>query len=224
MYAYDFRTMSSQKNRSAALLRFAITIGCLIVIWELIRIIAIYLLDIPSFFFPNTYKILIDLNSALTELEVVYSLATTFLRILICTGIVALISLMVGVFLGVKNKLYYFLRPIWDILRSIPPSTLFPVFLIVFGIGVLSKMVIAVYFSTLILSLSIADSVKAVFEGEINVWKQIGVSRKNQIRFFFLPQVLYALFSSLRVVASIIVALLVITEMYLFNFNLFEIV
>lgn len=187
----------------------------LTLLWESVRFIGISVFDIADFYFPDTLVLVSSIIKLLRTEDLILCVIITFFRILLCIVAVSLIGLIVGIGLGIKSRLYVLLRPVWDFLRSIPPSTLFPIFLILFGIGLATKLVLAIYFASLMLSLSIADAVRSVFDKEINVWKQMGISARSQIWYFLLPQIIYALFSSMRIVASIVVALLIITEMYL---------
>lgn len=140
--------------------------------------------------------------------------ASTFAKIALAFLIVTLSSLFLGYFFAVHKKLYTYLRPFWDFMRSIPPATLFPIFLIIFGLGDLTKVVIGIYFATLILTLNIADSFQSALDKKNEVWKNMNIKKRDIFRFYLLPQIISYMVSGLRVTGSLIVALIVIAEMY----------
>ena len=128
---------------------------------------------------------------------------------------VTIISIPVAYFISKKKHLYSLIRPAWDFFRSIPPAMLFPIFIVIIGIGDSTKIVIAVYFTFLILSLNLSDSFMTIFNEDNQIWKLIEINSKDRFKYQIFPQILDSFFSNLRIVGSIIIALVVISEMYI---------
>jgi len=197
-----------------SLIKILITILLIITCWEIIRFCSIQLFQVQPLFFPSTGKILKTLYDSFFDSSFWFPLWNTLIKIIISFFTVIILSLIIGTFLGYKTKVYIYTRPFWDFLRSIPPATLFPIFLVLIGLGDSTKIIIAIYFATLILSLNIADSLRHVIESQNNVWGNMGINKTDILRFYLIPQIISYLFSGLRITGSLIVALIVIAEMY----------
>lgn len=186
-----------------------------IFLWEFARLLAIKVLGVSDFFLPNSLIIAKSFISLFNKASTFISIFTTLFRVIIILAFVTIFSVCIGFFLGRNHSIYRALRPAWDFCRSIPPSSLFPVFLIIFGIGATTKVIIAIYFGTLLLSLNMADAMFAIDREREYTWLFNGVEKSKIYRYLILPELAAQLFSGMRVVASIIVSLVIITEMYL---------
>lgn len=194
--------------------RFSFTIISIVLFWEVIRFFCIILFGIQKVFFPSTIEILHTLYNYLFDVNFWIPFGSTFVKIIISFLVVIILSLAIGTLLGYKSKVYSLSRPLWDFLRSIPPATLFPIFLILIGLGDSTKVIIAIYFATLILSLNIADSLRHAIDNQNNIWENMKINKNDILRFYLIPQIINYLFSGLRITGSLIVALIVIAEMY----------
>ncbi len=166
-------------------------------------------------FFPNTIKILKTFFSLFSKINSWSPIINTFLKSLISLILVTIISIPLALFISKKRKVYNLIRPAWDFFRSIPPAMLFPLFIVIIGIEDPTKVIIAVYFSFLILSLNLSDSLCQFFSNESLIWKRMGISSRDRFLYQIFPQLLDSFFSNLRIIGSIIIALVVIAEMYI---------
>ncbi|MDR1182502.1 MAG: ABC transporter permease subunit [Bacteroidales bacterium] len=194
--------------------RFLFAIILIVLFWEVLRFFCIRLFDIQKVFFPSTSEILNTLYNYLLDINFWIPFGNTLVKITISFLVVLMLSFAIGTFLGYKSKVYSLFRPFWDFLRSIPPATLFPIFLILIGLGDSTKVIIAIYFATLILSLNIADSLRHVIDNQNNIWENMKINKNDIFKFYLIPQIINYLFSGLRITGSLIVALIVIAEMY----------
>jgi NitT/TauT family transport system permease protein len=184
-------------------------------LWELIRIILVNLFGNQELFFPSSFKIIGTFFNLFIKLDGWLPILNTFLKSFISLLLVTIISIPVAYFISKKKQLYALMRPAWDFFRSIPPAMLFPLFLVIIGIGDSTKIVIAVYFSFLILSLNLSDSFIAIFNEDNQIWKIMEINSTDRFKYQIFPQILDSFFSNLRIVGSIIIALIVISEMYI---------
>ena len=184
-------------------------------VWEILRLILINLFGTPEFFLPSSLKIFNFIWLLSKSTQFIFVFFTTLSRIIFVLFIVSALSIIIGTLLGKSKKLYSFLRPLWDFLRSIPPSSLFPIFLLLFGIAVQSKIIISIYFATLVLTLSVADSVISMNVEDEYIWKKMKFKKIDIFMHVIIPKLLNQFFSALRIVGSLIIALIIITEMYI---------
>lgn len=97
---------------------------------------------VASFFeFFSSWLIMVDL------LNTVYK---TFAGL----GMGLILGLPLGIFLGSSEKIYKYLSFWIDWLRSIPPPALIPLFLLLFGMGDISKIALSAFLSTLIITVN----------------------------------------------------------------------
>ena len=60
-------------------------------------------------------------------------------------GIAAAIAIPLGIFLGASEKLYRSVEFVVDFFRSTPASAMFPLFLVLFGVGDKTKISVAAF-------------------------------------------------------------------------------
>jgi ABC-type nitrate/sulfonate/bicarbonate transport system permease component len=207
--------MSKINIKQNFLFRFVAFIISLFFFWEVVRGFAVHVLNKPSFYFPSCALIVKSLIVLFLSSKSLLNVLLSVSNILISFACVTFLSILIGLIIGRNDIIYNLLRPTWDFLRSIPPSTLFFIFIFIFGIGVFVKISITVYYSTLILSLYIADAFHNIESLKNRAWHYIGFRKKTIIFYVYIPQVLAQLFSGLRVVSSMLIALTLIAEMYL---------
>ena len=191
------------------------SIALIIGLWEFLRFILINFFGNQNLFFPSSKEILKTFVFLFIKIDTWLPIINTFLKSFVSLILVTLLSIPFALFLSKKKKVYNIIRPAWDFFRSIPPAMLFPLFIVIVGIGDTTKVIIAVYFSFLILSLNLTDSFISIFNEESHIWKIMDISLKDRFRYYIFPQILDSFFSNLRIVGSIIIALVVISEMYI---------
>jgi len=193
---------------------FLVSFLIIILLWEILRVIIINFFGSQEMFFPTSKEILTKLLSLFSSFDAWIPIFGTFLKTIIALLFVTFLSVPIALFISKKKRLYSFIRPAWDFFRSIPPAMLFPVFLVVVGIGNPTKVLIAIYFSSLILTLNLSDSFISIFNQESVIWRHMKISKSDIYRYQIFPQMLDSFFSNLRITGSIIIAIIVIAEMY----------
>lgn len=69
----------------------------------------------------------------------------TLYRIAAATGVAAVVAIPLGIVLGSAEKLYRSLEFVIDFFRSTPASAMFPLFLVLFGVGDETKISVAAF-------------------------------------------------------------------------------
>ena len=124
-------------------------------------------------------------------------------------------GLPIGILIGSSNRVYVLLRPPWDFVRSIPPSAVFPMCVLVLGVGTRSKIATTAITATLIYALGVADAAKVASRARRPFCELIGMRTRDWLTRVLLPSAFVNSASSLRVVTSITVAMMIVCEMFL---------
>lgn len=147
--------------------------------------------------------------------KVLPDLWATFYRTLIGFGIATLIGVPIGIILGSSKKLYYSLELVIDFFRSLPATALFPLFLLVFGIGDAAKIAIGIFVCAWII---IVNSAYGVLHSPKTRMKLAQIFKATKLQIFkditffeALPQI----FVGLRLSISIALIVVVVAEMFI---------
>ncbi|OLT48033.1 nitrate ABC transporter permease [Saccharomonospora sp. CUA-673] len=188
-----------------------------LVAWELIALAA------DSFYFPRMTEIL---DAAATEVlfsgpashlflgEAVFGVLVPSLGLALGAWLLAaLAGVIIGTALGRSPWAMDYFGALISFFRSIPPVTLMPVFLILFGLGT-DMRVAAIVFSTLWpIVLNTVDGVRSVDSVKIDTARSLGTPRRYWIGMIVLPAAMPKVFAGLRLSLSIAILLMVVAEM-----------
>ena len=108
-------------------------------------IVASYFFELNRLFLPESGSFFNELLGLVSSGDLLGHLSITFVRVITGVGLACVIGVPMGLLLG-RNKLARKeLTPTIEFLRGIPTSMLFPLFIVLFGLGELSKVLIAFY-------------------------------------------------------------------------------
>lgn len=146
-------------------------------------------------------------------------LLADFLATLRLVGISALIATMfgvpVGIILGVNGTVYRALEFVIDFFRSTPATAMFPLFLLLFGLGDNSKIAVAAFAAWLVIVFNVAYGVLNARRTRILAAKSIKASSwrifSDVVFFETLPQTLIGL----RTAVSIALVVVIVAEMFI---------
>jgi ABC-type nitrate/sulfonate/bicarbonate transport system permease component len=137
-------------------LRFA-GLPIFLIIWQLVvwlRIVDPVLLPGPGPTFAALW------HGLTTGGPLAHDFGHTVGRVLQAILIAIVIGVPVGVMLGVSEKIYQSIEFIVDFFRSTPTSALFPLFLLIFGVGDHSKVYISAFAAGLVIVFNTAYGVR----------------------------------------------------------------
>ncbi|SFA84032.1 ABC-type nitrate/sulfonate/bicarbonate transport system, permease component [Amycolatopsis marina] len=188
----------------------------LVVLWELVTRIA------EDTFFPPPTVILgtgarlwlsgpagqLFLTDTVFE-DIVPSLA----RVLGGWLIAAVIGIGVGVALGRSRTGMDYVGPLFAFARAIPPPTLIPVFLVLFGIGTSMQLATIVFAAVWPILLNTVDGVRSIDRLQHETARSLRTPRHYWIGMVVLPAALPKIFAGLRLSLSIAVILMVVSEL-----------
>jgi len=139
----------------------------------------------------------------------------TLLRTLAAFFIAALLGIPVGIVLGSDKKLYESAEFMIDFFRSTPATAMFPLFLLIFGIGEESKIAVAAFAAWLVIVFNVAYGVMNARPTRLMAARVMGASKfrifKDVMFFESLPQT----FVGLRLGVSYALVVIIVAEMFI---------
>lgn len=141
--------------------------------------------------------------------DIAATISITVTGFLIGSGIGIVAGMVVGEYGKTNQSLLFCL----DFLRSLPATALFPLFLLVFGIGDFSKIAVVVFSVSLIVLLNTTAGVRHQSQLRRQVASTFRVRGLSLLRHVIFPGALPHIFTGLRIGASLSLILVVVSEM-----------
>ncbi len=139
----------------------------------------------------------------------------TVQRTIFATLIAAAIAIPLGIFLGSSEKLYRSVEFVIDFFRSTPASAMFPLFLVLFGVGDKTKISVAAFGAALVILFNVAYGVMNARKTRILAAKVMGASRFRVLTDVMLLESLPQTFIGLRNGVSLALVIVVVAEMFI---------
>lgn len=140
-------------------------------------------------------------------------IAVTVWRTILSFTISALLGVGMGLLMGFNAVIYKSLEFVVDFFRSIPPIALFPLFLLVFGIGEGARVGVPVYGATLVIAVNSVYGILNAPQIRRDVGKVCGLSPMEIFFKISLPDALPQVFVGLRTALSLTLVLTIVVEM-----------
>ncbi|HSD36369.1 MAG TPA: ABC transporter permease [Rhodocyclaceae bacterium] len=123
------------------------------------------------------------------------------------------LAIPLGLLIGWVPRVANFLNPLIEVLRNTAPLALLPVFILLLGIGEVSKVTLVVYSAAWPLLISTIGAVKLVDPLYIKSARTMGATPLQLFRKVILPAALPSIFVGMRLASSSAVLVLVAAEM-----------
>jgi len=141
-------------------------------------------------------------------LKTVYRTAASIL-------IAAVIAIPLGIVLGSSERLYRSLEFVIDFFRSTPASAMFPLFLVLFGVGDETKIAVAAFGAILVILFNVAYGVMNARKTRLLAARVMGASRWRMLFDVMLLESLPQTFVGLRNGVSLALVIIVVAEMFI---------
>jgi NitT/TauT family transport system permease protein len=187
-----------------------IGVVALVAIWWLatqLRLVDPVLLPSPAATFKALWK---GLNGPLGT-----DLAKTIWRTVVSTAIAAVVAIPLGILLGSWERLYRALEFVIDFFRSTPASAMFPLFLVLFGVGDTTKIAVAAFGAALVILFNVAYGVMNARKTRLLAARVMGASRLGVLVDVMLLESLPQTFVGLRNGVSLALVIIVVAEMFI---------
>ncbi len=183
----------------------------LIVLWYLcvfVEIVDPVLLPPPTAAAEALWKGMIE-GSLL--LDFLYTVKRTTYSLLIAS----VIAIPCGVFLGSSVKLYRSVEFVIDFFRSTPASAIFPLFLVIFGVGDETKILVAGFGAALVILFNVSYGVMHARKTRLLAAKVMGASKLRVLTDVLLLESLPQTFIGLRNGVSLALVIVIVAEMFI---------
>jgi ABC-type nitrate/sulfonate/bicarbonate transport system permease component len=183
----------------------------LIILWYLavwLRAVDPVLLPSPTQAFHALWK---GMNGGKLGADFLKTVERTTLATLIAAGL----AIPLGVLLGASEKFYRSVEFVIDFFRSTPASAMFPLFLVVFGVGDKTKISVAAFGAFLVILFNVAYGVMNARKTRLLAAKVMGASRLRVLTDVTLLESLPQTFVGLRNGVSLALVIVVVAEMFI---------
>lgn len=169
----------------------AIFLIALLAAWQFLPV----WLDVPSFIFPPLSEVLAALFDPSATYGYLYNTQVTLIEAMSGLAIGTVLGLVTGVILVEVDVLNRMVYPYIVAIQSIPKVAIAPLFVIWFGFGMTSKIVIVVLLTFFPILLSTMSGIRSVSADHINLFRAHKATRA-QIRWkLLLPSALPSIFT-----------------------------
>lgn len=184
-------------------------IGLALIAWEIVARSGLW----SPLIFPSLVKIGYELGQFLVNSARLHEAWVSLYRALAGFALAAAVGVLVGMLMGRSPFVAGLLDPLFSGTYAVPKLALFPIFILLFGIGSLSKVVLIFLeclYPIVIMTYQGARSVNRVL-----LWsaRNMGASRPQILRRVVIPATAPFIFAGFRVAVPVAMIVVVITEM-----------
>lgn len=183
----------------------------LVLVWY----IAVWLRVVDPVLLPSPTETFRALWKGMSGGELGFDFAKTVWRTIVSTAIAAVIAIPLGIFLGSSEKLYRSVEFVIDFFRSTPASAMFPLFLVLFGVGDKTKISVAAFGALLVILFNVAYGVMNARKTRLLAARVMGASRLRVLLDVMLLESLPQTFVGLRNGVSLALVIIVVAEMFI---------
>jgi NitT/TauT family transport system permease protein len=144
-----------------------------------------------------------------------YDFWRTVERTAYAIAIAAVVAIPIGIALGANERLYRSVEFVIDFFRSTPASAMFPLFLVIFGVGDLTKILVAAFGAALVILFNVAYGVMNARKTRLLAAKVMGASPFRVLTDVMLLESLPQTFVGLRNGVSLALVIVVVAEMFI---------
>lgn len=144
----------------------------------------------------------------------------SLLRIVVAVAVCLAVGVPAGLLMGRRSRIDSILAPIAYILYPIPKIAFLPVFMLLFGLGNVAKIILIVTIVFFQILLATRDGVKEIPRTLHYSVAALGLTSPQIYRHLILPAVLPKIISSLRVTTGISISVLFFAENFATRFGL----
>jgi ABC-type nitrate/sulfonate/bicarbonate transport system permease component len=164
---------------------------------------------------PSPIDTLRDTAASIASGKMTADFSHTLVRVAYSVLIAVVAGVPVGIVLGAKAAVYRSVEFLIDFFRSTPATAMFPLFLLLFGLGDLAKIAVAAFAAWLVIVFNVAYGVMNARQTRILAARSMGASSlrifKDVIFYETLPQT----FVGLRTAVSLALVVIIVAEMFI---------
>lgn len=164
-------------------------------------------------FLPRFHVVVAAWWNLLVTGELWSHFSASLLRSVVGFAIATVLGIAFGLVIGWYRTAHEMLNPLLEIFRNTAALALLPVFVLLLGIGELSKVVIVIYAAFFPVLLNTAAGLKTVDPLLIRFGKTLGLRQAALFRHIILPAAVPTIFTGIRIAGSAAILVLIAAEM-----------
>ena len=153
--------------------------------------------------------------TAITQGTMVNDLTQTLGRVVLSFVIAAGIGVPIGIVIGANERIYRSAEFLIDFFRSTPATAMFPLFMLIFGLGDQGKIALAAFSALLIIVFNVAYGVLNARKTRIMAARSMGAGRIRIFADVIFLETLPQTFVGLRAGVSLALVVIVVAEMFI---------
>jgi ABC-type nitrate/sulfonate/bicarbonate transport system permease component len=170
---------------------------------------------VNPFFLPSPWNVFLELKELLFSQEVYPHLGSTLYRMFSGYLLAILLGIPLGIMVGYWEKAYNSLEFLIEFFRGFPATSLFPLFMLAFGIGDAAKIAIVVFSCSLVITINTLYGVRNSSKIRQMVAETMKASNTYIFTRVILPDALPYITAGLRTALSLTLIIVVILEMFI---------
>jgi ABC-type nitrate/sulfonate/bicarbonate transport system permease component len=185
-------------------------VGGLLGVWAIVA--ALHLVD--PIILPAPWNVVRAVPGMLRE-RLLADIGLTLGRVLAALAVACVFGIPVGLFLGYHPRAYKVVEGPLHALRSIPASALFPLFLIVAGVGEKSMVALAAYPSLLVVMVNAVSGATLANQPRLYQARLLNLNSLETVSEVLFYEALPSIFDGIRTAVSYSLVLVVAVEMFI---------
>lgn len=177
--------------------------------WEL----AAWLHSGPNLFFPPPSAIARRLVELTVSGELFSNLGFTLLRVAQGVALGGSLGLVLGLLMGVSRRIRLLVDPLVAAVHPMPKIAILPLIMLIFGIGDLSRVLVAAFVSLFPMLLNTMTGVRQIPPGLFEVCRSYGVQGRKVMTRVVLPGSLPFMLTGLRLAVNFTILVTIAVEM-----------
>ena len=198
--------MGWSRQNSRALLFLA----ALVVVWAAVAALQI----VPAIVLPSPASVVRAVPKMLQE-RLLADIGLTLGRVLGALAIACVFGIPLGLYLGYRRGVYQVIESPLHALRSVPASALFPLFLIVIGVGEKSIVALAAYPSLLVILANTVSGATLANKRHLYQARLLGLNTFDTITEVLAYEALPNILDGIRTAVSYALMLVIAVEMFI---------
>jgi ABC-type nitrate/sulfonate/bicarbonate transport system permease component len=170
---------------------------------------------IRPLFLPSPPAVFKRLGELVLSGEIVLDLWQTLWRTLAGFLLGSVLGIAAGLVMGYYRAIYGLLELPVDFFRSIPATALFPLFIVMFGLGDEVKVFIAAWSSSMVVLINTIYGIRSVSQVRLMVATLRRASFARRFYAVVIPSALPYIFAGLRIALSLALVVQIVAEMFL---------
>ena len=164
-------------------------------------------------YFASPIEVAQELVLMIKNGSIFLDIVMTLERVVIAIIMSALVGIPLGIFLGYSKKIHRLFNGVIDFLRSLPPIIFYPLFLIAFGTGDISRIIVALFGGAVVIILIVSNGLIQQSDVRRKYISSLGASKLSVLKDVIWYEALPYIFTSLRTASSLIIIIVIVTEM-----------